>query len=353
MAHLLVLVMCTVVIAVAVTRRSTRAAPADGAVRDDVPARLLRWAAGLLSARRNEWGQAMLGELDHIEGRGRRWRFAAGCVGASLLLAPWGWAAAAAWAIVAVAAGAASLYPAMVVRYGLGNWDWVFAAVALAFLVGFTLASATLLRRPRVAVPGMLGGLLVALSWLALSGFTFYGVTAPMTAKWSPLIPEVAAPVLVGVAGTLWGGSAIAGWRATRLAAITAGLGLYLYATIAVVVLGAGGPPGNTGWTVGQLVSDRLGSNVIADLAGVPLVTATIGWAAAATTAAIRARPTASVTSVQLTATGPVGAGSGGPVIATHQAARARSWRRTAYLLLLCAVVAAAVVLGVVSMLRG
>jgi len=37
-------------------------------VRDDVPARLLRWAVGLLSAPRAEWGQAMLGELDHIDG---------------------------------------------------------------------------------------------------------------------------------------------------------------------------------------------------------------------------------------------------------------------------------------------
>jgi hypothetical protein len=42
-------------------------------------------------------------------------------------------------------------------------------------------------------------------------GFTFYGVTAPMTAPWSPLMAEVAVPVLVGVADTLWGGSAAAG----------------------------------------------------------------------------------------------------------------------------------------------
>jgi len=135
MAIAFVFMMCPVGIGVALFRRFALAVPAGPAARDDVPARLLRWAAGLLSAQREEWGQAMLGELDHIDGRGRRWRFAAGCAGAALLLAPWGRAAAAAWAMVAVAAGAASLYPAMVVRYGLGAWDWVFAVTALVFLV--------------------------------------------------------------------------------------------------------------------------------------------------------------------------------------------------------------------------
>jgi hypothetical protein len=54
----------------------------------------------------------------------------------------------------------------------------VFAVIALMFLVSFTLAAATLLRRPGIAPPGLLGGLLVTLAWLALSGFTFYGSTA-------------------------------------------------------------------------------------------------------------------------------------------------------------------------------
>ena len=41
-----------------------RVMPGAPAVRDDVPARLLGWAAGLLAAERAEWGQAMAGELD-------------------------------------------------------------------------------------------------------------------------------------------------------------------------------------------------------------------------------------------------------------------------------------------------
>src|SRR6266536_3788649 len=157
MAKALVLMMCPAGIALALLPRYARAVPADPAAHRDVPERLLRWAAGLLSARREEWGQAMLGELDHIEGRGPRWRFAADCAGAALLLPPWGQAAAAVWAVVVAAAGAAGVYAAVAVRYRVGAGGWVFAVITLVFLAGFTLAVATLLRRPGVALPG-LGG---------------------------------------------------------------------------------------------------------------------------------------------------------------------------------------------------
>ena len=81
MAIAFVLMMCPAGVAVALLRRFVRAVPAGPAARGDVPERLLRWAAGRLSAQREEWGQAMLGELDHVEGLGRRWRFAIGCAG--------------------------------------------------------------------------------------------------------------------------------------------------------------------------------------------------------------------------------------------------------------------------------
>ena len=70
-------------------------------------------------------------------------------------------------------------------------------------------------------------------------------VIAPWTAPFWPLVPMVAVPVLVGVARALPAGSAVVGRRIARLAALSAGLGLYLYGTIAVAVLGAGGPPGD------------------------------------------------------------------------------------------------------------
>ena len=134
MAIQFVFMMCPVGIGVALLRRYARAVPAGPAARGDVPERLLQWAAGLLSAQRAEWGQAMLGELDHIDGRGRRWRFAVGCAGAVLLLPPWGRAAAAVWAMAALAAGATGLYAAVVVRHGLGAGGWVWGAIILVFL---------------------------------------------------------------------------------------------------------------------------------------------------------------------------------------------------------------------------
>ena len=177
-----------------------------------------------------------------------------------------------------------------------------------------------------------------------------------MIAPWSPLTAEVAVPVLVGVAGVLWGGSAAAGRRTARLAAVSAGLGLYLYATIAVAVLGAGGPPGTRAGPSSDNVSDRLGNNVISILVVVPLVTATIGWAAAAATARIRPRLATSVAPVPFTAAGPAGEAGRHPVTTPQEAGpavRVRSWRRTAWLLLLWAGVAAAAFLAVASGTRG
>jgi hypothetical protein len=351
----LVFMLCPVGIGVALLRRYARAVPAGAAARDDVPELLLRWAAGLLSAQRAEWGQAMLGELDHIDGRGRRWRFAVGCAGAVLLLPPWGRAAAAVWAMAAVAAGATGLYGAVVVRHGLGVSGWVWGAIILVFLVSYTLAASVLLRRPAVAMPGLLGGLFVTLAWLATQRFTFAGVIAPMTAPSARLV-VIGAPLLVGAAGTLWGGSAVDGRRIARLAALSAALGLYLYATIAVAVLGAGGSQDDTGWTASSIISDRLGNNVIKLLVVLPLVTATIGWAGAAATARIRPRLAVGVVPVPVTAVAPAGEPGRDPMTAPPEeirTVRVRSWRRIAYLLLLLALLAAAVFLAVISGVSG
>jgi hypothetical protein len=71
-----VLMLCLLGIGIAMFRRSPQAF-LDGPS-CDVPAVLLNWAVGLLSDERDEWGQAMLGELGYLDGRIRRWRFAAG-----------------------------------------------------------------------------------------------------------------------------------------------------------------------------------------------------------------------------------------------------------------------------------
>jgi hypothetical protein len=289
-------------IAVATFRRSHNAIP-DGPT-EDAPLRLLRWTAGLLSEPRDEWGRAMLGELDRIEGLGPRWRFAIGCAGAALLMPPWGQAAAGLLAMIAVAIGSLGAYADAVIRFRLGIGDWVALAIAIAFLASLVVAAAVLLRRPGVAVPGVLGGLFVTLVWLAMTGFTFYGFIGPMATTRLALL-LIAVPAVVGMTGTLWAGSAVVGRRTARLAAVSAGLFLFLYGTVAVAVLGAGGPPDDAGFTVRYIISDRLGNNILPNLMILPLVTATVGWAAAAATARIRPRLVADTDSVTFTTGGP------------------------------------------------
>ena len=123
-------------IGVALIRRRLLAGPGDR-MSQDAPARLLGWAVGLLAAEREQWGQAMIGELDRLDGRARRWRFALGCVGAAVVMPPWGRAAAALWALMAVAAsaGGLALYTHVHYRLGTDGWTWVGAAILLMVLV--------------------------------------------------------------------------------------------------------------------------------------------------------------------------------------------------------------------------
>ena len=199
-------------IAVALIRRRLLAAPGDPTRHQDAPARLLDWAVGLLAAEREEWGQAMIGELDRLDGRTRRWRFALGCVGAAVVMPPWGRAAAALGALMAVAASATglALYTHVHYRIHTDGWTWVAAAVLLLVLVGYIFGGSVLLRRPGVAGPGLTGGLLVAAAWLAVGGFTF---DRWLNSLWSNSWLLFVAPIVVGVGGTLWGGSAAVGRR--------------------------------------------------------------------------------------------------------------------------------------------
>jgi hypothetical protein len=92
----------------------------------------------------------------------------------------------------------------------------------------------------------------------------------------------IAVPAAIGAAGTLWRRDPAAGRRVARLAALSAGLLQLLYATVAVAILGGGGPPDQDGgYTVRGTVSDRLGNNIV-DLVVSTLIIAMVGWAAAA-----------------------------------------------------------------------
>src|ERR1700730_11987405 len=113
-------------VAVPLIRRRLLAAAGDRAWRQDAPARLLGWAVGLLAAQREQWGQAMIGELDRLDGQARRWRFALGCVAAAVVMPPWRRAAAALGALMAVAASGGGLFAYTHVHYQLhtDGWTW-------------------------------------------------------------------------------------------------------------------------------------------------------------------------------------------------------------------------------------
>jgi hypothetical protein len=352
----LIIPMMLLGIAVALIRRSSN--PVVEGPKADAPMRLLRWATGLLSAQLAEWGQAMLGELGHIEGRGRRWRFAIGCVGAALLLPPWGRAGASVFAMLALAIGGLGVYASVIVRYRLGASSLIGAAIVATFLLGFVLAALVLLRRPGIAVPGLLGGLFAALVWLAMSGFTFWNLIDRVWPAWALPVLFIAVPAVIGVFGALRGGSAAAGRRTARLAGISAGLGVYLYGTLAVAVLGAGGPPDDSGFSASYKINDRLGNNLIFYLALLPLVTATFGWSAAALTARIRHLPD-HVDTTYVAATSRVTATAWdmpSPILYDADLAirgGVAAWPRSARVGLVSLAVAGMVALGFVTGLRG
>ena len=174
-----------------------------------------------------------------------------------------------------------------------------------------------------------------------------------MTPLWALLAQVFAVPALLGVAGTLWAG-------APRLAAHRpAGrdqrrLGIFLYGTIAVAALGAGDTQGDGGWTVSDIVSDRLGNNVIFYLWFLPLTTAAFAWAAAAATARVRRRPNLAAAAPfgAVAAPRPMSGGlavegsvSAAPPRPAERAIPVSGWRRSARLALIGAAVAAVLIL--------
>jgi len=184
--------------------------------------------------------------------------------------------------MIALAAGAVGLYGGMAIHYRLGGGDWIEAGFLILFLIGAVLGACALVRRPGVTIPGLLGGLIIALVWLTLSGFSFLDQILPDIVPWHPPIQVVVVPFVVGAAATLWSRDPIVGRRIARLAAISASVGLYVYTTIAVAVIGGGGPPDQDGgFTLRGTISDRLTNNLVFLLL-TTLVAASFGWAGAA-----------------------------------------------------------------------
>jgi hypothetical protein len=194
----------------------------------------------------------------------------------------WPRAAAGLWATIALAAASLGVYAGLAVRYRLGIGDWIAIAVVLLICVGYLLGASALLRRPGIALPGLLGGVVVTVVPLTMSGFTAVDQVTFTPNRWQQWVIVIGLPALVGAASTLWRRDPTAGRRVARLAALSAGLLQLLYGNIAVAILGGGGPPDQDGgYTVRGTVSDRLGNNIV-DLVLSTLLIAMVGWAAAA-----------------------------------------------------------------------
>jgi hypothetical protein len=99
-------------------------------MRRDTAHAVARLAQAALPAARAEWGRAMAAELEHIDGRGARWRFAVGCA----------WVAARLGAARHVAGAGVGV--AALVAYGLVRWPGMIAdepLVGVAYLAVLTL----------------------------------------------------------------------------------------------------------------------------------------------------------------------------------------------------------------------
>jgi hypothetical protein len=139
-----------------------------------------------------------------------------------------------------------------------------------------------------VTGPGLAGGLFVAAAWLTVQGLPFTRFITWVASTWAELVLVLVVPAVTGVACTLYSGSSDTGRRAVRLAAVSAGLAVYLYGVLAVAVIGAGGAPVDATWTVANQVGDSLTNQATFYLIQLPLATATVGWAAAVATARLR-----------------------------------------------------------------
>ena len=154
--------------------------PDTQTVRRDGPLRLLQWAVGLLPVDRVDWGHAMLGELDRIEGRSGRWRFALGCATGVVLLPPWG--SDGPMALLVPSAGQRRRVGIGFVHFGLATnpWNWLMLVILAALVMSSLVAGSVLATPARCSQSGTGGGFFVTAAWLVVSGFTWQGIISPI-----------------------------------------------------------------------------------------------------------------------------------------------------------------------------
>jgi len=189
-----------------------------------------------------------------------------------------------------VALGAAAVVGFGFAHFGLAinPWNWIVLALLAVLVSGAVISVSILLRRPGVAGPGLVGGLLVMAAWLAFSQFTFGGLVSPIhsAGDWSNPALFIAVPMLVGVGSTWRSGSAVVGRRAARLAGVTAGLAMFFASSIAVVAIDGG--PRDPGVGVAGGVSEAFFDVAMLFLFSLPLAMTAVGWVAATATVRFR-----------------------------------------------------------------
>ena len=264
---------------------------------------LLAAASRLLSSDKSRWGLAMSGELQQIAGRNRRWRFALGCVRAILLTPPApgepgrvlvAGVVTAALACVSVVAGGLVRYPGLWAEAGVGLALAAFLCTLGVYVLAAVIAVAPMIQ-PRAGHVrlGLLGGVVVAALWTLVGAATSLSPIAG-------LLPVVLIPLtslLVGASGARRGWTASAGRQVAVVAAVVAGLLLFLgWVGMAVSTGGRPYDPGllrdfqasGAGDLATYAVDDNLGAGMMLLLL-VPLLTVSLGSVGAAIAVRIHA----------------------------------------------------------------
>ena len=246
-AALLVLALVVLVATFAVPA-IVRALRIRGAADGDHARLLLVLAAQGLPADRADWAQAMLVELDRVEGRRERWRFSLGCAWASARIRlgsrePGG-------AVLRAVVLAGATIALALVGFGLVHYPglrsepnvWGALVVFLATLLAYAALTVFLSRgagRRSVAARryGTTGGFAVGLAW-------FLAISPPSGLKawvFLPLLVALVGPAIVAAFAGCRAGDSRTGTLAALWSGLVGGLAVFIV-WVTVTYMNAGGP---------------------------------------------------------------------------------------------------------------
>jgi len=263
-----------------------------GGAGQDPARRLLTLAVRGLPPNRFEWGQAMLEELDQVEGRRPRWQFSLGCAWAAgriRIQSPERGGGVLRAVIIGCAALSAGLvgyglvhYPGLRSEPNLGGAIAVFLLTLLVYMA-LAVVLARGVNRQAIAARryGLGGGLATGAGW-------FLGIAPPAALKGWVIVPLLIALVGPAVVSTIAGHRSRDPWTGS-LTALWSGLvaGLTVFIVWTTVTYATAGGPYDAGLvndfrTSGAhdlatyAISDNLGSGLVLLLL-IPTVAIAIG----------------------------------------------------------------------------